>query len=77
MRTEPGGVVTDTVINTDGSQQTTYPDGTVEVMVPGADPRWGLLAPIIASYTRTTPATLVPDHDRDAARPRSRPERSV
>ena len=57
--TEPGGVVTDSLLNMDGSIHTTDPDGTVEVTVPGADPRFGLQAPIIASYTRTTPSALV------------------
>lgn len=56
--TEPGAVVTDTVINIDGSQKTTSPDGSVEAVVLGADPRWGLLAPTLASYTRITPSTL-------------------
>jgi RHS repeat-associated protein len=56
--TEPGAVVTDMLINIDGSQTTTSPDGSVEVVVLGADPRWGLLAPTIASYTRTTPSSL-------------------
>jgi RHS repeat-associated protein len=57
--TEPGGAVTDALLNLDGSLKTTDPDGTVETSVPGPDPRWGLLAPILASDTRATPGGIV------------------
>lgn len=57
--TDPSGAVTETVINTDGSRRITYPDGTVDTLVEGPDPRWGMQAPIVTSSTRTTPGGLV------------------
>jgi YD repeat-containing protein len=57
--TEPGGASTERVTGTNGSRNTTYPDGTVEVVVPGPDPRWGMQAPVLASFTSTTPGGLV------------------
>jgi RHS repeat-associated protein len=45
----------DEVIRGDGSQTITYGDGTVENVVLGPDPRWGIQSPITASDTITTP----------------------
>ncbi len=53
--TEPSGAKTTTVINTDGSEQITYADGTVVAVKYGPDPRWGMLAPIAAETTTKTP----------------------
>ena len=53
------GTSTETVIKTDGSQRITYPDGTVDVVVRGPDPRWGMQAPVLTSLARTTPGGLV------------------
>ena len=49
--TQPDGAKTVTVINTDGSEQTTYADGSVAAVQYGPDPRWGMLAPIARSVT--------------------------
>jgi RHS repeat-associated protein len=53
--TDASGAKTITVINTDGSRQVTYPDGTVANQVNGPDPRFGMQAPIVQSQTLTTP----------------------
>ena len=57
--TDPSGLTMELLLNPDGSQKTTRPDGTVDVVVPGADPRFGLQAPILASFTRSTPGGVV------------------
>jgi YD repeat-containing protein len=57
--TAADGTVTETLIKTDGSQRITYPDGTVDALVFGPDPRWGMQAPVLTSLIRTTPGGLV------------------
>ena len=54
----PDGLVHQTVIYTDGSRKTTLPNGTEIDAVQGPDPRFGMLAPILASYTRTSPGGI-------------------
>ena len=49
--TQPDGVKTVTVTNTDGSEQTTSADGSVTTIQYGPDPRWGMLAPVAESVT--------------------------
>lgn len=39
---------------TDGTTKTTLPDGTVNTVVQGPDPRYGMQAPIVTSQTMTT-----------------------
>jgi RHS repeat-associated protein len=39
---------------TDGTTQTTLPDGTVNTVVQGPDPRYGMQVPIVTSQTMTT-----------------------
>ncbi len=56
--TQPGGATTVTLINTDGSEQTTYADGGIATVQFGPDPRWGMLAPVATSMTLTTPGGL-------------------
>ena len=51
--TQPSGSKTVTLINIDGSRITTYADGTVVTTQFGPDPRWGMLAPIATSVTKT------------------------
>jgi YD repeat-containing protein len=46
------------IIGTDGKRTTTYPDGTVITLIPGADPRWSMQSPLDASFTIGTPAGL-------------------
>jgi RHS repeat-associated protein len=53
--TQPSGAKTTTLINTDGSEQITYPDGTVVTVQYGPDPRWGMLAPVATSVKIQTP----------------------
>src|SRR5262249_15121245 len=53
--TDAAGLRTVTLRGTDGSHTVTYPDGTVETRTVGPDPRFGLLAPVLASVTVTTP----------------------
>jgi len=51
--TDPSGARTITLINTDGSEEITYADGTVVMTQIGPDPRWGMLAPVTTSVIRT------------------------
>jgi RHS repeat-associated protein len=48
----------DQVIRPDGTQTITHADGTVENIVLGPDPRWGMQAPALTSDTTTTPSGL-------------------
>lgn len=48
-----------TITGTDGSTQTTYPDGTIVSTLMGPDPRFGMQSPILLSGTTTTPGGLV------------------
>ena len=48
-----------TVTGTDGSTQTTYPDGTIVSTLMGPDPRFGMQSPVLLSETTTTPGGLV------------------
>ena len=52
------GAQTITLINTDGSEQTTGADGSVATIQYGPDPRWGMLAPVATSMTLKTPGGL-------------------
>jgi RHS repeat-associated protein len=54
--TKPSGAKTTTIINTDGSEQIIYSDGTVVTVKYGPDPRWGMLAPVAAETTTRTPS---------------------
>jgi RHS repeat-associated protein len=56
--TSPDGTQIQTVTGTDGSEASTYSDGTRENSVQGPDPRFGMLAPISASTNTTTPGGL-------------------
>src|SRR5207249_11619489 len=56
--TSPAGLATVTTRGNDGSTLRRDADGTLTEMVPGADPRWGMLAPIASSLVMTTPAGL-------------------
>jgi YD repeat-containing protein len=51
--TQPSGARTVTMINTDGSQEITYADGTIVTTLYTPDPRWGMLAPLASSVTKT------------------------
>ncbi|MBL0122657.1 MAG: hypothetical protein IPP88_07950 [Betaproteobacteria bacterium] len=53
--TAASGTKTITLINTDGSEQTTYADGSSRTVIKGPDPRWGMLAPVAKSVVLTTP----------------------
>jgi RHS repeat-associated protein len=53
--TQPSGAQTVTVIGTDGSEQTTNPDGSSSTVQYGPDPRWGMLAPHLLKRVRTVP----------------------
>lgn len=55
---DPSGLVTATLLDLDNSQTVTAPDGTATHIVPGADPRFGMQAPVTSLKT-TTPAGLV------------------
>ena len=54
--TNPMGLLTETLIGTDGSRTTTVPDGTITSILEGPDPRWSMQSPIIKNMTITTPA---------------------
>jgi RHS repeat-associated protein/uncharacterized repeat protein (TIGR01451 family) len=51
--TAPDGTHRVTVRGTDGTITSTSPDGTVSSVMLGADPRWGMDAPVIRSITTT------------------------
>lgn len=51
----PSGTKTITLINTDGSEQTIYADGSTRTVSYGPDPRWGMLAPVASQVIETTP----------------------
>ena len=53
--TNPVGLLTETIIGTDGSRTTTVPDGTITSILEGPDPRWSMQAPIMESLSITTP----------------------
>ncbi len=54
--TEPSGVRTTTLVNSDGSERITYADGTIVTVEYGPDPRWGMLAPVATKATTVTPS---------------------
>jgi RHS repeat-associated protein len=54
-----GGEETTTLVGTDGSEQTTWPDGGSRTVTYGPDPRFGMAAPIVAQTVETTPAGRV------------------
>jgi YD repeat-containing protein len=56
--TDANGLKTVEVRHPDGSQTITSPDGTVEQIVIGPDPRFGMAAPVTTSLTVTTPGGL-------------------
>jgi len=56
--TAPDGTQTTSISRSDGSATTTSADGTVTNVVYGPDPRFGMLAPLLASRTVTTPSGL-------------------
>jgi RHS repeat-associated protein len=56
--TDPSGAHAEVVIGADGSLRITGRDGTIENTVFGPDPRWRMQAPVVSSYTTTTPAGL-------------------
>jgi RHS repeat-associated protein len=56
VNTGTDGLKTDDLIRSNGTETVTSPDGTVETVVRGPDPRWGMQAPVISSDTIKTPA---------------------
>ena len=58
VNTYADGTKTDITLKTDGSNQTTLPEGTASSLVQGPDPRFGMQSPIMKSLTVTTPAGL-------------------
>jgi RHS repeat-associated protein len=57
-RTDSSGAKTVTLTGTDGSEQTTSPDGDITTTKYGPDPRWGMLSPVASSVIVKTPAGL-------------------
>jgi len=53
--TAASGATTVTLLNTDGSEQTTGPDGTITTVTYGPDPRFGMVAPVVSKLVETTP----------------------
>jgi RHS repeat-associated protein len=58
VNTGTDGLKTDDLIRSNGTETVTSPDGTVETVVRGPDPRWGMQAPVVASDTVKTPAGI-------------------
>jgi RHS repeat-associated protein len=57
-RTDAGGARTERIEGTDGTLQVTYPNGEVDTLTMGPDPRWGMMAPLVTSATRRMPSGL-------------------
>jgi RHS repeat-associated protein len=55
--TDAAGLKTVLVLGVDGSRTTTSPDGTVQTLQYGPDPRFGVLAPVVSSLTITVPSS--------------------
>ena len=58
VNTFPDGTQSQTVIDNDGTTVITNSDGTVMTRVSGPDPRFGMLSPIMTSFTTQTPGGL-------------------
>ena len=58
VNTEPTGLQTERVRETNGTTTTTSPDGTVVTIKEGPDPRFGMQAPIVENMTVATPSGL-------------------
>src|SRR5206468_2501635 len=56
--TDAAGLRTQLVFATNGSRTTTFPNGTLESVLIGPDPRWGMQAPVIANSMLTMPSGL-------------------
>jgi len=57
-KTEPAGVVTQTLLKKDLSSRVTKPDGTIVDLSYGPDPRFGAQSPVPQSLSITTPGGL-------------------
>ncbi len=53
-----GGDLKEVLVGTDGSRLTSYADGTLISESDAPDPRWGVLAPLLAEKTVTLPSGL-------------------
>ncbi|NJD69712.1 MAG: PKD domain-containing protein [candidate division NC10 bacterium] len=58
VNTDPAGLQRMVLIKTDGTEQTTNPDGTISTRIDTGDPRWGMMAPMPKSLTIVTPGGL-------------------
>jgi len=58
VNTDPAGLQRTVLIKTDGTEQTTDPDGTTSTRTDTGDPRWGMMAPVPKSLTVATPGGL-------------------
>ncbi len=56
--TEPTGLLTTTLSQANGTTTLTAPEGTLTTTVEGADPRWGMQAPLLKTLTVQTPGGL-------------------
>lgn len=56
--TEPSGLLTTSVRQTNGTTTITASDGTITTQVEGPDPRFGMQSPILKSLTIQTPSVL-------------------
>jgi RHS repeat-associated protein len=56
--TNSAGLVTKTAIGTDGTDQTTFPDGTIRTAMRSADPRFGMQAPFVSHVDTRLPSGL-------------------
>jgi YD repeat-containing protein len=55
---DASGAASEWVEGSDRSLVAHYPDGSSESVVTGADPRWGMQAPVVTAHRFTTPAGL-------------------
>ena len=58
VNTDPAGLQRTVLIKTDGSDQTTDPDGMTATRTDTGDPRWGMMAPVPKSLIVATPGGL-------------------
>lgn len=56
--TDPASLITYAKDSTDGTRRITAPDGTIVTRTQSADPRWGMQAPVVKTFTAKFPSGL-------------------
>ncbi|MBI2567148.1 MAG: hypothetical protein HYV63_08985 [Candidatus Schekmanbacteria bacterium] len=56
--TDPAGATLVTTHGSDGTDTFALPDGTEQTLVRSGDPRWGMMAPVLSTFTSKLPSGL-------------------